>query len=84
MRAFFSDLTVNGQCSKKRKQDQQQGCDGRKHSGGKKGNAGLVTECGEIVDARKAHYLPPGVLVPFVFAFVGPFELDHALVKPPG
>ena len=59
----------------------------RDHSGGKRGNGGLVAKGGEVVDAGKAHDFPPGLgCVVRLWLAVGPLpfagSFGHALQQP--
>ena len=74
MRAFAGDPLVHRQRAEQRHQHQYQGCDRRKRPGGERGDAWLVSERREVIDASEAHHLPPGVGVSGLFANRGAFS----------
>ncbi len=57
----LGDACVEGQRSKEGDEDQNQGGEGGEHAGGEEGDAGLIAEGGEVVDACEAHDCPPGM-----------------------
>ena len=52
---------VDGQRREQRHEYQNQGRDGRENARSEKRDAGLVTECGEVVDPGQTHHPPPRV-----------------------
>ena len=74
MRAFAGDPLVHRQRAEQRDQHQHQRRDRRKRPGGERGDARLVAERREVVDAGEAHHLPPGVGVSGLFANRGAFR----------
>src|SRR5215212_880157 len=61
--------------------DQERG-DRRKRAGRERGYPRYVTQGGEVVDAREAHNLPPGVLL-LALVGLGPLHLLDALLEKP-
>src|SRR3569832_88751 len=53
---------VHRQRAEKRKQDQYESRDWRECAGSQECDAGLITECGEIIHTGEAHHLPPRML----------------------
>jgi len=83
MRALAGDPAVDRQGPQQRQQDEDQRGDGREGAGGQGGDAGLVAQRGEIVDAGQAHHLPPRVLVVSPFLDRGPLRLLEVTPEQP-
>ena len=84
---FRSNPAVHRQGAEERNDDQHDGGQGRDHPGGKRGNGGLIAKGGEVVDAGKAHDLPPGLgCVICLWLAVGPLpfagSFGHSLQEP--
>jgi hypothetical protein len=84
MRTFFRDSTIDWECSQQRQQNEDYCRHWRQDARGEKGNAWLVAERREIINARQAHYFVPGVMaVMLLLALEGPFYLfDRAFEQP--
>ena len=63
VRALPGHAAVDRQGPEEGQQDEDQRGDGRQGPGGQRGDAGLVAEGREVIDAGQAHDLPPRVLV---------------------
>ena len=63
LRAVLGHLAVDGQRAEQRHAHQHERRDRREEPGGQEGDAGLVAEGREVVDAGEAHHLPPRVRV---------------------
>ena len=61
VRAQLRHAAVHRQCRAQREQHEDEGRHGREHAGREEGDAGLIPERREVVHARQAHHLPPGV-----------------------
>ena len=83
VRALAGDAAVHRQRAEERDQHQDQGRDRRERAGGEGGDAGLVAERREVVDAGQAHHLPPGMLVVRQVARVRPFHLVRLSLQQP-
>ena len=63
VRAVLGDAAVDRQRAEQRQQDEDERRDRRERAGGEEGDAGLIAERREVVDAGEAHDLPPRRLV---------------------
>ena len=61
VRALLGDPAVDGQRAEEGQRDQHEGGERREQPGRQRGDARLVAEGGEVVDAGQAHDPPPGV-----------------------
>ena len=60
VRAHLGDAVVHRQRAEQRDQHEDERRDRRERAGREKGDAGLIAERREVVDAGQAHHLPPG------------------------
>src|SRR5436189_3309023 len=82
MRTFGRDAIVDRESSKQRKENEYQCRDRRQDAGGRKRNARLVAKSRKIINARQAHYLPPGVFVMDSGLLMRGFRLPDAVHQP--
>jgi hypothetical protein len=79
MRTFGRNAIVNRKGSEQGEQNEYQCRDRRKDAGGRKCNARLVAKSRKIINARQAHYLPPGVFVMDCGLLMRGFRLPDAM-----
>jgi hypothetical protein len=80
VRTVFGHASVDRQGAEEREQYENKGGDGGQGVRGQEGNARLIAERREIVDAGETHHLPPRGLMNRVG--VGPGGLAQAFEKP--
>jgi hypothetical protein len=80
VRTELGDAPVHRQRPEKRQEHEDERRERRDDAGGEEGDAGLITESREIIDAGEAHHLPPGRLVRV--PGVRPFRLAKTLEEP--
>src|ERR671912_87591 len=83
MGALRGDAPVHRQRSEKGHEHQDQGRYRGQGCGGECGDARLVPEGREVIDAGQAHDLPPGVLVGAVLRCVRTLEILRSIVEEP-
>ncbi len=83
VRAGLGHALVHRQRAEEREQDEDERRYRRERPGGEGGDAGLVAERREVVHARQAHHLPPGVRVVLPLALVRPLDLFDLPLKQP-
>src|SRR3954463_12577755 len=75
MRALPRDAAVDREGTAEGQEDQDERGDGREGARGEGGDAGLIPQGGEVVDAGKAHNLPPRMFVVGVLFDRRPLDL---------
>ena len=82
MRTLSRDAIVDRKGSEQGQQNEDQRRDRGQDTGGRKCNPRLVAKRRKIIDARQAHYLPPGVFVMDSGLLMRGFRLPDAMHQP--
>src|SRR5688572_27864321 len=83
MGALRGDTSVHRQRTEEGHEHQDQGRHRGERRGGERGDARLVPKGREVIDARQAHHLPPGVLVDTMLRRVRTLEVIGSVVEEP-
>ncbi len=83
MRAGPRDTTIDRQSTEKGDEDEDRRRDWREYSRRNERNAGLVSECREVVHPGETHDLPPRVVVTQMLALVGSLGISSVPPQEP-